>query len=456
MLLVLAIVVGGALARRPRASPVLLSIPVDMLYPGSSPIAMDDGSGLVFVSASSYPGHDHVLVLNPATGRVLRTIATPAWPVAQVVDRRTRHVFVASANRLLMLDAHSEALASSMRIVPDPTSLSLDEHAGRVYVASSGSVTCTYNACTHQDGALRILDARTGRVLRMTILQGQAWVLAAIDGPAHRLVVAGGASAPYLDDVTLFDVPSGRLLGRMPLPGGFMVYDPPVVDEATGRAFVPVIAARNNASYVAVVDVQRSRLVRLVPLGRGAIEMAVDPRTERVVAATSGPTRPVTIRDGSTGGIGSYAIVQVPTGPGSVQILDGHTGALLRTIRIGLAITAVAVDERRGRVYVTSVGAIDATSGAFTGPGLLSVLDERSGKVVRTVAVGVDPVGVVVDRQRERLFVANAGTYGLRRLNDPWGWLPGWLRRRLPLPPLPQPRPFRVPASVSVLDTTHL
>jgi hypothetical protein len=49
-------------------------------------------------------------VLNPATGRVVRTIATPAGPVARVVDRRTRHVFVASANRLLMLDARSGAL----------------------------------------------------------------------------------------------------------------------------------------------------------------------------------------------------------------------------------------------------------------------------------------------------------------------------------------------------------
>ena len=96
----------------------------------------------------------------------------------------------------------------------------------------------------------------------------------------------------------------------------------------------------------------------------------MDPRTGRVVATTFGPTRPVTIRDGSTGGIGSYAIVQAPTGPGSVRILDEHTGALLRTIRIGPATTAAAVDERRGRVYVTSAGAIDATSGAFTGPGL--------------------------------------------------------------------------------------
>jgi hypothetical protein len=289
------------------------------------------------------------------------------------------------------------------------------------------------------------------------ILQGQGWVLASIDGRAHGLVVVvGGASAPHLDAVKVFDVPSGRLLGRMPLPGGFMVYDPPVVDETTGRAFVPAIAGRNNAGYVAVVDIPRSRLLRLVPLGGGAIAMAVAPRRGRVIDTTFGPTRTVRIRYGSTSGMVSYAIVQAPTGPGSVRILDGHTGALLRTIRIGPATTAAALDERRGRVYVTSAGAIDATSGAFTGPGLLSVLDERSGKVLRTVTVGVDPVGVVVDRQRGRLFVANAGTYGLRHLNDLWGWLPGWLRRRLPLPPAPQPHPFRVPASVSVLDTTHL
>jgi hypothetical protein len=60
-----------------------------------------------------------------------------------------------------------------MRVVPDPTSLSRDEQAGRVYVASSGAVSCVYDQCNHHDGALRMLDARTGRVLRTTVLPGQ-------------------------------------------------------------------------------------------------------------------------------------------------------------------------------------------------------------------------------------------------------------------------------------------
>jgi hypothetical protein len=59
------------------------------------------------------------------------------------------------------------------------------------------------------------------------------------------------------------------------------------------------------------------------------------------------------------------------------------------------------------------------------------------------------------DAPARRLIVANEGDLAPRQASDPWGWLPRWLRARLPFLPQP-PRPTRRPASVTVLDTSRL
>jgi hypothetical protein len=105
-------------------------------------------------------------------------------------------------------------------------------------------------------------------------------------------------------------------------------------------------------------------------------------------------------------------------------------------------------------VYVLSIGAVDARGG-LTRPGALSVVDERSGQVVRTLAVGAVPLALALDRRHDRLLVGCIGAFG-GTPDDPWGWAPGPVRRLLPFLPHP-PAPIRTPqGSVLVLDTTRL
>jgi DNA-binding beta-propeller fold protein YncE len=84
----------------------------------------------------------------------------------------------------------------------------------------------------------------------------------------------------------------------------------------------------------------------------------------------------------------------------------------------------------------------------------LSVLDTRSGAVLRTVPVGLAPGDIAVDERAGRALVLNLG--GTVHVTDAWRWLPLWLRRRLPFVPRQGPGARTVGGSVTVLDTTRL
>jgi len=87
------------------------------------------------------------------------------------------------------------------------------------------------------------------------------------------------------------------------------------------------------------------------------------------------------------------------------------------------------------------------------------VVDERTWRVMRTLAVGAAPVALALDRRHDRLLVACAGpspgvSGGTRE--DPWGWLPGPVRHLLPFLPRPPAPPATPQGSVTVLDTARL
>jgi DNA-binding beta-propeller fold protein YncE len=98
---------------------------------------------------------------------------------------------------------------------------------------------------------------------------------------------------------------------------------------------------------------------------------------------------------------------------GTVLMLDARTGALLHTIPVGGAPLALAVDERTGRAIVLGTnGGVRAflnrsgLSSEFA-PDTLSVLDTRTGAILRTIRVGGDLRAVVVDARTHHAFVAD-------------------------------------------------
>jgi DNA-binding beta-propeller fold protein YncE len=140
-------------------------------------------------------------------------------------------------------------------------------------------------------------------------------------------------------------------------------------------------------------------------------------------------------------------------------MLDSHTGALVRVVRVGAGPVALAADRRVGRIVVASWGQPVDPRTWYWSPdavgkptaGSVSLLDARTGDVVRQVATGSIPVAVAVDERRGRAVVINAG--GTAVAPDPWAWMPSWLRDRTHglIPARPGPR--ALPGSVSVVDT---
>jgi len=87
-------------------------------------------------------------------------------------------------------------------------------------------------------------------------------------------------------------------------------------------------------------------------------------------------------------------------GNGTVSVIDEATGTVTATIAVGSGPDGVAVDPTSHTAYV-----------ANGGNGTVSVIDEATGTVTATIAVGSDPDGVAVDPTAHTAYVANfAGT----------------------------------------------
>lgn len=86
-----------------------------------------------------------------------------------------------------------------------------------------------------------------------------------------------------------------------------------------------------------------------------------------------------------------------------VAEIDARTGRLLRTIALGWTPQTLCLDAQTHRIYAAG----NPASGA--GQGRLGVIDTGSGRLLRTVAVGRDPISIAVDSRAERAFVVGYG-----------------------------------------------
>ena len=145
----------------------------------------------------------------------------------------------------------------------------------------------------------------------------------------------------------------------------------------------------------------RAPTLRTVRVGVRPIAVAVDARTQRVFVVNGGSRMTNSL---------------LPSGPGSVTTLDTMTGRRLRTVMVDWDPTGAAVDARSGRVFVLNRGK-PAPGRSTSLQGSVSVLDATTGRLVRTVAIGVvggDPVPVpVVDEQSGRVFIVAGAVHVL-------------------------------------------
>jgi len=146
----------------------------------------------------------------------------------------------------------------------------------------------------------------------------------------------------------------------------------------------------------------------------------------------------------------------------TVDIFDGRSGRFRRGTPVPGDPEAIAVDDVTGRVLVVVGHQRASPGGLVAGATALCALDGVTGRLRRVLPLGASTrARLYLDGPAHRALVLLDGGPHVPR-PDPWGWVPAWLRARLPFVPAPSPPPARtVPGLsgatvVSVVDTAGL
>jgi len=457
VLLVVVTVAAGALARaHPGATPVVVALPDQ--HPLD--VAVDNRTAHAFVTSDSDNRiGGHVVMLNAPSGVLRRTVALPLLPGVLALDSRAARVYVvgatdtASDGAVSLLDARSGRLLHTIALPVLPRGIAVDERTGRVYIGSAGA------GSTGSRGVVTVLDATTGRRLYTLSVAGDPWALA-VDDRTRHLVIAGfrwvtsGGGGYATTHLTTLDARSGRVIRDLSL--GRVGLNALAVDDHAGRAvaltanFFGSSGVNPNSGAVQILDTTTGALVRSTPLTGLPVALVADVRTGRLIVTHFGSARVVTTQTGPGGGVQGRSVSLVPTGKGRVSVLETRSGRLLRTTQVDGVPGAIALGVTPGRILVASAS-LAGTSGQPAGGGTITLLDASTGAIQRVarVAATLNERTLAVDTPTGRVFTLNDGI--ARAPHDPWGWIPSWLRTRLPFLPARPVQTRAVPASVTAL-----
>jgi YVTN family beta-propeller protein len=253
---------------------------------------------------------------------------------------------------------------------------------------------------------------------------GTAPVAAAFDPALHRLYVSRNDGAT--NGVAVIDTDAGAVVAQITTgrwaPGALAV--------DTSRHLVYVTAAAYGAiddrSGIEVIDGRTNRVVQSIATPPGPKAVAVNARTNRIYVTSASGTDgglAVSVVDGASGvtiatiPVGTYArYYDEPFGlavdtvanrvyatsplDGTLHVIDGATNAEVRSIGLGGAPNALAVDEQTHVVAVAysvdggpAVGFVDGPTGALAG----------------RLALASDARGLAVDAAHDTLYVATRG-----------------------------------------------
>ena len=418
--LVLAALTGVVVAPHGATDPVIRTVSVGQI-PGM--VAVDAHTHRAFVLNSR---DNTVSVLDAHSGTLLRTVALNRSPETAIVATRTDRVFVLNdeSGLVSVLDAARGTVLRTLSVAS--IDAAVDERSSHVFVAG--------------DDTLTMLDARSGRVLDTERLSAGYAQGIAVDPRTQRAFVTNFGD----DTVSVADTTSGHLVrvlrvGRVPVAVA--------VDVRTGRAFV----TNNGSGSVSMLDARSGTLLRTIPVGPTPARVVVAERVGRVF-----------IVHGRGGNVATPGGMFAGPSWGGTTVLDARTGAVLRRIAIGgsplddvgyATATNIAVDESEGHVFVINQSTRDRAGNPSGGS--VSVLDDRTGQVRQTIAVGRKPIALAVDEGSARLFVVSTNSDCIRRTSF-WDQVPPSVRSLLPFLPKPAPPLCNVPGIVTVIDTSRV
>lgn len=355
-----------------------------------SRIVVDARTGHTFVvSGGSYADTSSggsVSTLDTRTGALLRTALVEQGPIDAAVGAAGRLFVVnsywmrAETGTVSVLDAASGHILRTVKVGGVPTSVAADVSVGdgKMFVLNA------------LNGGVSVLDATTGALLHTIPLPAHNYPLVSPDtlaidarrGRGFAVIANDTTRTGHIDDaLVVFDTRRDVVVRTIPLGqsmGGV------VVDEQTGRAFL------SGYNTVRVFDTRDGRALRVLAIATPNATMLVDRRHGQVFVAHRN----------------------------RVSVLDARDGRVLRDIVVnplGYDVTPRAIDEKSGRVLVTYYGPLDRRL-RHNSDGSMYLLDGAGGAVLRALASGASVTAV--DEQTGRAFIATAagviGTFDIR------------------------------------------
>jgi DNA-binding beta-propeller fold protein YncE len=175
-----------------------------------------------------------------------------------------------------------------------------------------------------------------------------------------------------------------------------------VIDEHTGHLFIattPHMQAFDTSSWVTMVAVRSGTVLRHTPVGLGEPLLTFDPRLDRVyvtglvkIAPRARPSFPSTL----------------PTTRPLIEALDGASGDIVGTATLSSQGMGFDVDIPLGHLFVTGGGGSSCTQHTCTTePSIVTMLDARTLKVLAVTPVGNSPQrDLLVDNRNGRVYVS--------------------------------------------------
>jgi hypothetical protein len=324
-----------------------------------------------------------VTTVDLRTGGVLQTVPVGIEPSSMVVAEGLNRVVVINVHdRDLMrgsvsvLDARSGRLLRTTRLDGPAGGGAVAQQIGRIFVPAAPRLFTT------DPGAVQMLDATSGARLGTVPIESS---VAAVDERLDRVFLASG------EDFIALDARSGTILGKLSFAGDaekrrVCGYPPRlVVNQRIDRLYVV------SQVGMCVVDAKTLRLAGLVDLGNN----------EYVVKAV----------DERAGVLMVLETQDVPRTTASLVLRAAGDGKLIRSLDLnatsgacgtecgGTTPIPVAVDERTGNIFVGLSNSVN-------------VLSPPGWRTVRRVRVpsGIEGSGLLAVAQRARRLLAVTGS----------------------------------------------
>lgn len=369
--------VGLVSAIDPRADVTSWRIPT-----AAPPIALavDARTEHLFVAVPAAPGTSATLqMLDAAAGPPPGSVGVGLAPSAVAVDSRTHRAFVVddpsgatfgtsgAPGSVSVVDILGGRLARRVLVGIAPRQIGIDSQAGRVLVVNAGRALDTPGGRPMLTGSVSFLDSGSGALLRTLDLPYALSGPLAMDGHDHLAVV-------YADVTSTASGEAYRLLVIATTTGRVVAKTVPIAGSSNALAVDParglIYAARDNCSIscqggIQVIDLHSGQLRGVIPAGGGGFGDLV--------------------MDGSMLFGVAIGLQGFGTQSAATQ-LDPGRGTLIHAAPLKDMPTGITLDATNHRLFITSVP--DSYGLPFQAPGTVTAIDTLTDTQVFSATVG--------------------------------------------------------------------